>query len=140
MKTIGLILSLVLTSFITTAQQAEQGVTVTLNIENVLNGNGSILASLHNSETFMKGAGLDHIKMDSKKGTLTLTFENVAPGTYAIMVLHDENDNQRMDLEANGMPKENYATTGVMEMYGPPSFDSSKFEVANEDLELNIRF
>ncbi|MBD0776705.1 DUF2141 domain-containing protein [Maribacter sp. ANRC-HE7] len=140
MKTIGLILSLVFTSFIATAQQAEEGVKVTVNIENVLNANGKILASLHNSETFLKGEGLDHIAMKSTKGTLTLTFEGVVPGTYAIMVLHDENDNQRMDFEANGMPKENYATTGVMALYGPPSFDSSKFEVSHENLELHIRF
>ncbi len=39
-----------------------------------------------------------------------------------------------MDYETNGMPKESYATSGSLEPYGPPTFNASKFEVAEEDL------
>ena len=74
------------------------------------------------------------------KGEVTLTFENVEPGTFAIMVMHDENDNQRMDMEANGMPKENYGTSGQVNSFGPPTFEGAKFEVTDEDQEFRIRF
>jgi len=73
-------------------------------------------------------------------GEVTITFENVTPGTFAIMVMHDANDNQRMDMEANGMPKESYGTSGEMNLFGPPNFDSAKFEVTDEDQEIRIRF
>ena len=138
MKTIALILGLVLTTVTGSAQESE-GVTVTVTIENVLSDEGKVIGSLHTEQTFMKGPGVANQQVDAAKGELTLTFENVQKGTFALMLLHDKNENNRMDFEANGMPKENYATSGET-TYGPPSFADSKFEVANEDLEFRIRF
>ena len=139
MKTLGLIIVLVFTSFVATAQKKE-GVNITLIIENVLSNEGKILGALHSEETFMKGSGIKNEVIDASKGEVTLTFSDITPGTFAIMLLHDSNNNNRMDYEANGMPKESYATSGDIELYGPPTFNASKFEVTDEDLELRIRF
>ncbi|QLG44024.1 DUF2141 domain-containing protein [Costertonia aggregata] len=139
MKTLGLILGLVFTGMIATAQDAE-GITVTLTIENVLNENGNVMASLHTADTFMKGAGVTDLEKAAKKGEMTFTFENVVPGTYAIMILHDENENKRMDFEANGMPKENYSMSGNDMTMGPPTFEGTKFEVTDADKSISVRF
>ena len=77
---------------------------------------------------------------DAAEGEMTFTFENVAPGTYAISILHDENNNMRMDFQDNGMPKENFGMSGDEMLMGPPTFDGAKFEVASEDMEFKIRF
>ena len=138
MKLAALILGFVLTSFVSTAQDKE-GVTITVTIENVLSNEGKILGAVHTDATFMKGQGIANKTVDAVKGAVTLTFENIKPGTYAIMLLHDSNNNKRMDFEANGMPKESYATTGEL-TFGPPSFDNSKFEVKDADLDFRIRF
>ncbi|NAS11578.1 DUF2141 domain-containing protein [Poritiphilus flavus] len=139
MKTLAVILSVFLSSIVLKAQEAE-GVTVKVTIENVLSDEGHILASLHSSETFMKGPGLVSLKEKSKAGELSMTFENVKPGTYAIMVMQDANDNQRMDFQDNGMPKESFGMSGNEMAMGPPNFESAKFEVNGEDLEFRIRF
>ena len=139
MKTLGLIFGLVLTGLITSAQD-NTGTTVKVTIENVLSDEGNIMVALHTADTFMKGQGISDDSITAQTGEVTLSFEHVKPGTYAIMVLHDENDNDRMDYEDNGMPKERYATTGVIELYGPPTFEGAKFELADEDLEFRIRF
>ncbi len=139
MKTLGLIIGLVLTSFIVTAQKSE-GVNITVIIENVLSDEGKIIGALHSTETFMKGPGILNEAINAAKGEVTLTFSDVTPGTFAIMLLHDSNNNNRMDYETNGMPKESYATSGSLELYGPPTFNAAKFEVADEDLEFKIRF
>lgn len=138
MKNLALTLGILLIAFTVKAQQ--ETVTVKVTIENVLNDNGSVLASLHNTDTFMKGAGVIDLIETAKKGAITLSFENVEPGTYAIMVLHDENNNQRMDFKTNGMPKENYGMSNNVMVMGIPTFADAKFEVANEDMELTIRF
>lgn len=138
MKLAALILGFVLTSFVSTAQD-KAGVTITVTIENVLSNEGKILGSAHTDATFMKGQGIANKTVDAVKGAVTLTFEDIKPGTYAIMLLHDSNNNKRMDFEANGMPKESYATTGEL-TFGPPSFDNSKFEVKDADLDFRIRF
>jgi len=137
MKNLVFILSVF---FISLTAKAQESVTVTVTIENVLNDNGLIMASLHSDETFMKGAGIIDLADEAKKGEVTLTFENVKPGTYAIMVLHDENENNRMDFEANGMPKESYGMSGNAMVMGPPTFNDAKFDVTTEDLEFKIRF
>ncbi|MGI9552006.1 MAG: DUF2141 domain-containing protein [Aurantibacter sp.] len=139
MKTLALILTALLTGFSTLAQEGS-GTTVTVTIENVLSDDGTILGSLHSQDTFMKGPGVNNAIAPAKAGEVTLTFENVEPGTYAIMVMHDANDNNQMDMEPSGMPKESYATSGEMNLYGPPTFEGAKFEVAGEDQEFRIRF
>ena len=87
----------------------------------------------------MKAAPLDTQSATPENNTVTLVFENVKPGEYGIITLHDMNGNNRMDFEANGMPKESYATTGEL-AFGPPSFAISKFEVADKDLDFTVRF
>ena len=139
MKKFALALGLAFIAFTTKAQDASRA-TITVTIENVLSDGGTILGGLHTADTFMKGQGVVNAMAPAKAGEVTLTFENVEPGTYAIMVMHDENDNKQMDMEANGMPKESYGTSGEMNMYGPPSFDGAKFEVTGEDQEFRIRF
>ncbi|UJH67776.1 DUF2141 domain-containing protein [Allomuricauda sp. SCSIO 65647] len=139
MKTLSFFLGLLFTGLLATAQD-NLGVTVTVTIENMLSDDGKVTASLHSQETFMKGPGIKNVEAEAKKGEVTLTFENVEPGTFAIMVLHDKNENNRMDFDENGMPKENYGMSGNEMLMGPPTFESAKFEVASEDLTLNIRF
>jgi uncharacterized protein (DUF2141 family) len=124
--------------FFVTAQE-NKGVTVSVVLENVLSDEGEILAALHTSETFMKGMGIDGYETQAKKGELSFSFTDVQPGVYAISIMQDMNSNQRMDFEANGMPQEPYAMTGIMSM-GPPSFQDASFEVDTEDLEIRIRF
>lgn len=138
MKTVGFILGLVFTTMVSQAQDST-GVDITVIIENVLSDEGQVVGSLHTQETFMKGPGIQNTVVDAVTGEQRITFNNVAPGTFAVLFLHDKNENNRMDFDTNGMPKESFATSGDM-VYGPPSFEASKFEVAETDLELRIRF
>lgn len=140
MKKFALLLGLALISFTTQAQEAA-GATVTVTIENVLSNGGTILGGLHTEATFMKGQGVINAAEPAKAGEVTLTFENVEPGTYAIMMMHDANDNKQMDMDAaTGIPQESYGTSGTMNLYGPPTFADTKFEVTGEDQEIRIRF
>ena len=38
-------------------------------------------------------------------------FEDVTPGTYAVVVLHDENDNRQCDRNRLGIPLEGYGVS-----------------------------
>ena len=139
MKKLALVFGLVFITFATKAQDTS-GATITVVIENVLSDEGTVIGGLHTIDTFMKGGGIMNAGAPAKAGEVTLTFKNLEAGTYAIMVMHDENDNKRMDMEANGMPKENYGTSGQVNSFGPPSFEGAKFEVTDEDQEFRIRF
>ena len=118
---------------------AIEGQTVTVTVDNVKNNNGKVMAALHSKDTFMKGAGLQNLESIIKDGKISVTFKNVAAGNYAIMALHDENENKRMDFD-NGMPKESYGMSNNPISYGPPQFSDAEFKVTTENLDLNIRF
>ena len=138
MKKLVFILVFAVGCFVTA--QENKGVSLTITIENVLADGGTILAGLHTEETFMRNDGIANAEAPAVKGKVTLIFENVTPGTYAVMIMHDANDNKQMDMEPNGMPKESYGTSGEMNMFGPPVFTDAKFEITGEDQEISIRF
>ena len=138
MKNLVLTLALALTTFVGFSQ--DEGITITVTIDNVVSDEGKVLMSLHTSETFMKGNGVMDAETEIKDGKVTITFENVLPGEYAILAMHDANDNKRMDFEENGMPKESFGMSNNVMAMGPPQYDDAKFKVADTDLDLNIRF
>jgi uncharacterized protein (DUF2141 family) len=70
----------------------------------------------------------------------TLRFANVAPGTYAIALLHDENDNGRADRVLGMMPREGFGFSRDAPVnMGPPDFEDAAIEVGSGDLHQTIR-
>jgi len=138
MKTLFLTFALVLTSLFSFSQ--DSGVTLTLTIDNVINDKGNVKMALHTVDTFMKGKGLENGQSEIKDGKVTITFENVKPGDYAVIAFHDENENNKMDFRDNGMPLESYGMSNNVMSFGPPQYDDAKFTIADKDLELSIRF
>lgn len=136
MKTLALVIATTLTTLLSFSQDSY---TLTVSVDNVLNNNGHVLVGLHTEDTFMKAKAIHNAKAEIKDGKISVTFKDIEPGNYAVMVLHDENDNERMDMEPNGMPKESYGMSNNPMLYGPPTFSDAKFELA-EDTEMKIRF
>ncbi|OIQ29704.1 MAG: hypothetical protein BM564_05715 [Bacteroidetes bacterium MedPE-SWsnd-G2] len=139
MKTIALFIAVFLTSFIGQAQpKAGQSITVTIN--NVSSDEGKVNFALHNENTFMKLAPLQVKQSKINSGKVEVTFTEVTPGEYAILVFHDANNNNQMDFDTNGMPQESYGMSNNPMSYGPPQYNDSKFALGKEDIELAIRF
>jgi len=138
MKTI--ILSAIAALFTLTGWAQAEGASIKVVIDNVPSDEGKVLISLHKKETFMRGSGIESLESTIEDGKVEFTFTNVAPGTYALVAMHDKNGNQQMDMDDNGMPLESWGLSGNDMSFGPPEFDLAKFEVRQEDLEFNIRF
>lgn len=136
MRTFIYLIALLCTSL--TFAQENKGVTVTIEIPNLLNNDGKVSAALYDEATFMKAAPLDASETTPENKSVTLTFENVQPGTYGIITLHDLNANGRMDFEPNGMPKEPYGISGAGAGFGPPTWGDAKFTVDGEDITIKI--
>lgn len=138
MKNLFLTFVFVLTSLLGFSQDSKTTVTVT--IDNVTSDKGLVMMSLHSKDTFMKAKALMNGQSEIKDGKVTITFENVEAGEYAIIAFHDENENSTMDFRENGMPLESYGMSNNSMSFGPPNYEDAKFTVANENVELNIRF
>ncbi len=56
---------------------------------------------------------------------------DLAPGSYAVSVIHDENDNRKLDKNFMGIPTEGVGFSGNAAVtFGPPSFAKASFDVA----------
>ncbi|ARV10558.1 hypothetical protein BTO05_13285 [Winogradskyella sp. PC-19] len=137
MKNLILTIALAFSSLLTFAQD---GITITVTVDNVANNNGVVAMALHSENTFMKAAPIQAKSSKIEDNKITITFENVKPGEYAVLGNHDANNNGKMDFRENGMPLEAYGASNNVMNFGPPSFADAKFNVADKDLEINIRF
>ncbi len=72
--------------------------------------------------------------------SVTIRFTDVEPGTYAIALLHDENDDGKANRALGMMPKEGYGFSRDAKVrMGPPKFEDAVFEHTGEDQELTIK-
>jgi uncharacterized protein (DUF2141 family) len=66
-------------------------------------------------------------------------FESIPAGTYALVVLHDENMNGKLDTNWLGIPKEGYGfSRDAKATFGAPSFSDASFLYDGEALDLTI--
>lgn len=104
---------------------------IKVTITNLRNEKGHVLLSL-----FKDGIGYpDKPEKAIKKGklsinnkTATMIFTGLSPGHYAIALLHDENDDLKMNTNFFGIPKEGYGfSNNVMGTFGPPGYSRARF-------------
>jgi len=66
-------------------------------------------------------------------------FTGVAPGTYAVSVVHDENSNGKLDRNFIGMPREGVgASNDAKGHMGPPKFSAASFPYKGGQLDLKV--
>jgi uncharacterized protein (DUF2141 family) len=68
----------------------------------------------------------------------SFTFKDLAPGSYAVMVTHDENGNGRMDSNMLGMPQEGYGFSNNPRVMRKPTWDEARFEVLEAGTAIDI--
>ncbi len=70
----------------------------------------------------------------------SIAFARVRPGTYAIALLHDENDNGKADRAFGMMPKEGFGfSRDARVKMGPPAFGEAAFVVGADPVRQSIR-
>lgn len=68
-----------------------------------------------------------------------LRIEGLAPGSYAIAVIHDENANEKLDTFA-GIPREGFGFSRNPAIgFGPPSFARAEFRIAADAAAQQVR-
>ena len=105
-------------------------------------GGGSLMIGLFNNEhDFLKKA----IRGKTVKLTadiVTVVFEDLEPGDYAVSVIHDRNNNGKLDTNRLGIPREGFAFgNNAMGMFGPPTFVKAKVSIRDNAVKqiLNIK-
>ena len=119
---------------------AAQAGEVTVELSDVQARGGTILASLQTRDQFMKPvSAYGAVSPTPKAGVLRLTIKDVAPGEYALSVLHDEDGDGTMDVSPQFIPTEGWAMVNGETLRGPPSFDQVKVTVPAEGAALRAK-
>ncbi len=116
---------------------------VTVDMSGFRNDNGRASIVLYNGpEAFPKKAekSVQIVRSSIKDKKAKAVFKNIPFGTYAFVVLHDENGNGKMDYNALGMPQEGYAfSNNARAMLGPPDYKDAAFKIDKPELAQSIK-
>ena len=142
---INLVLILIITMTFQSFTKQSEDDTFSLNIkvENLKNSDGVVQFSLYNKERTIPD---EKFKKDYKKktakidhNTSSVTFKNLPKGRYAVNILHDENENGKIDkkfiLPKEGIGFSNYTSIGFT---NKPKFSKASFEL-DSNKEVNIK-
>lgn len=120
--------------------QAGQSAELIVQISGARSDKGTLVVSLFNkAESFPKTA-LRTEKIRAHKGRGHLTIRNLKPGTYAIAVAHDANNNGEMDTNQLGLPTEGFGFSNQAPVvFGPPKFEAASFPVRKAVTKTHIK-
>ena len=114
---------------------------VVILIEGVKSDKGELILALFNDkDSYLKKDYMHKkVKVD-KVGNATVTFESLPMGEYSVSVIHDVNENGKLDKNVVGVPKEGFGFSNVsLGWFGPPSYDNTKFELSSENVKVTVK-
>lgn len=91
----------------------------------------------------MPSKAVDRAVFPVEEGTHRTRLRVPGTGTYAVSCTHDANDNEKLDTNFLGIPKEGWGVSrGVRPAMRAPRFEEAKFELegAKQSLSLSIGY
>lgn len=113
-----------------------------ITVENIKISTGQIWIAVYNDADKFLGEDVftKVVKKVDSTSDLTIPVPGLTPGNYAISVLHDENNNDKMDTGLFGIPKEPYGfSNNVRPKFSAPKYKDAVFQLSTDNQSLNIR-
>jgi len=109
-------------------------------VKNFASTAGTVEVSLFNSaESFLIHPYLQQSGKVGEDGNYSTYFASLPEGEYAVVVVHDANDNGQLDLGFLDFGGEDYSySNNVRPWFGRPDFDEVKFVVGETDVVIEI--
>lgn len=108
---------------------------VIVSVEGVRHNKGTVYVALQNNAEVFKRRDKYYmmIPINLDKNVTSCTFENIDPGTYAVSLFHDENNDGKPNFNFIGLPKEGFGfSNNAMGVMKEPSFKAASFTVTTD--------
>lgn len=95
---------------------------------------GSVMVGLFaDKNSFLKTPAYGQVVPLVAGQEIRAVFRNIPPGDYAISIIHDANDNGKLDTNRFGIPREGFGFgNNAMGIFGPPSFAKAKITLGKD--------
>jgi uncharacterized protein (DUF2141 family) len=104
---------------------------LTVNVEGIAQSQGSIMLGLFDEATYDGDGAVNGANLKVEGDSVTVTFEGLEPGEYAVRLYHDVNDDGEMNTNPFGMPTEPFAfSNDAKGRFGPAKWEAAKFTLA----------
>ena len=117
--------------------------TVTITVTDLRNTDGVVRACMTTVEDIFPRCIRDpksHRTVVPAGETVTIRFDNVEPGRYAIALLHDENEDGKANRVLGMAPKEGYGfSRDAPVRMAPPKWDDAVFDVGSAPQRVTIK-
>ena len=122
---------------------------LTVSVSGIRNDKGRVFVQLLNAPAGFprqSDKAYNNVAIDANKavsGLVTANYSDLAPGTCAISILHDENRNGRMDTNALGIPNEGWAdSNNVITHMHAPSYDQASVQLplSGQTIPIALRY
>ncbi len=144
MKTSFFFLVVALVCTLTKANNSKTGVIV-VEVEGLPNNRGQVYSHLYSekhSEYFpTKSSNATYKRLIKPENqNVTIVYENIPYGVYALTVHHDEDSNNKMNRNFIGYPTEGFGLSNNPTIYfSVPKFDECKFDVDKDTIIIRIK-
>ena len=107
---------------------------IKVEISNLKNSKGNIALQLEGDNAELVKSVISGIENNH----CTIVIDSLASGTYSIRFFHDENANDKLDVNWLGIPIEGYGfSNNASAIFGTPSIEDREFEL-KENLEITL--
>jgi uncharacterized protein (DUF2141 family) len=127
------------------AAQGPETATLTVRVAGVRKAQGKVEITVYQEgrgfpDTPARALRREVVGIDATALKAETVFRDLAPGVYAVAVLHDENVNGRMDKNFLGIPKEGYgASRNPAPARRAPRFEEAKFTLSAPAQTLDVQ-
>lgn len=133
--------NLVLAGLMATTALDAAAATLTLKVSDIRKDGGHLLITVEATADGWNGKQKEaaRARIEAKQGELVYRFEDLPPGQYAVQVMHDENDNGKLDSNFLGIPSEGYGFSNNPSVMRRATFEEARFELPAAGAEIDVR-
>jgi uncharacterized protein (DUF2141 family) len=117
---------------------------LTVKLEQISSSKGKMMLALFNKESGFPGTPKNAFKIlqiPANKPSVIIMFDQIPPGTYALAVFHDVNEDGELNTNFLGVPKEVYGfSNNARSRFRAPTFNEAAFEFSGQkSISVTIR-
>lgn len=117
------------------------GPAVWIQVSGIDGSNGTLRIQLYpgtSADWLERGRWINRISVPARSGSMQICMPVPRPGSYAIAIRHDKNNNGRTDIRSDGGGMSNNPRINVLNL-GKPGIDKTRFSIGREVLPMSIR-